>query len=223
MKNLLYKEFKLVMHPVILVFILAFPILAIFPNYPKFIAFIYIFTCYPIVFIGANKGVSSNDVFYSLTLPVRRKDIVLARLSFLTILQVVSSVLVCLFAYLGTFINMTIPSEELIDIGFGFNAILTLTGFSLVSMSVLDLLFLGLFYRNAKSITVPCIVGGISFSALLVALNVGVAYTPVIGPFFTSGDILVQVVTLLICLVISFGIKYLAYIISSKEFEKADF
>ena len=86
MKNLLYKEFKLVMHPVIFVFILAFPILAIFPNYPKFIAFIYIFTCYPIVFIGANKGVSSNDVFYSLTLPVRRKDIVLARLSFLTIL-----------------------------------------------------------------------------------------------------------------------------------------
>jgi len=40
------------------------------------IGFIYILSCYPILFLGANKGQQSNDLLYSTLLPIRKKDIV---------------------------------------------------------------------------------------------------------------------------------------------------
>ena len=54
-------------------------------------------------------------------------------------------------------------------------------------------------------------------------LNIGVPYTPVIGDFFAKGDALVQILTLLISLIIYAIIRYIAYKISYKRFEKVDF
>ena len=62
MKALLYKEFKLAMHPVCYFFIFAFPLMVLIPSYPLAIGFIYVLTCYPILFLGANKGQQSNDL-----------------------------------------------------------------------------------------------------------------------------------------------------------------
>ena len=80
MKALLYKEFKLAMHPICYVFLLAFPAMILIPNYPIGIGFIYLMSCYPILFLGANKGQQSNDLLFSTLMPVRKKDIVLARI-----------------------------------------------------------------------------------------------------------------------------------------------
>lgn len=56
MKALLYKEFKLAMHPICYIFIALFPLMMLIPSYPLGIGFIYILSCYPILFLGANKG-----------------------------------------------------------------------------------------------------------------------------------------------------------------------
>ena len=80
MKALIYKELKLAMHPICYVFIVLFPFMILIPSYPLGIGFIYVLTCYPILFLGANKGQQSNDLLYSTLLPVRKKDIVLARI-----------------------------------------------------------------------------------------------------------------------------------------------
>ena len=80
MKALIYKEFKLAMHPICYIFIVLFPFMVLIPVYPLGISFIYILACYPILFLGANKGQQSNDLLYSTLLPVRKKDIVLARI-----------------------------------------------------------------------------------------------------------------------------------------------
>ena len=89
MKALLYKEFKLAMHPMCYVFIAFFPLMVLIPDggYPKGIAFIYLLTCYPVLFLGANKGQQSNDLLFSTLLPVRKKDIVKARIFTVIILQ----------------------------------------------------------------------------------------------------------------------------------------
>ena len=87
MKALLYKEFKLAMHPICYVFVFAFPLMILIPSYPIAIGFIYVLSCYPILFLGANKGQQSNDLLYSTLLPVRKKDIVLARILTIAIIQ----------------------------------------------------------------------------------------------------------------------------------------
>ena len=76
MKALLYKEFKLAMHPICYLFIFLFPFMVLIPNYPLAVGFIYILSCYPILFLGANKGQQSNDLLFSTLLPIRKKDIV---------------------------------------------------------------------------------------------------------------------------------------------------
>ena len=74
MKALLYKELKLAMHPICYVFIALFPFMILIPSYPIAIGFLYVLTCYPILFLGANKGQQSNDLLYSTLLPIRKKD-----------------------------------------------------------------------------------------------------------------------------------------------------
>ena len=60
MKALLYKEFKLAMHPICYLFICVFPLMILIPSYPLGIGFIYVLTCYPILFLGANIDVISE-------------------------------------------------------------------------------------------------------------------------------------------------------------------
>ena len=89
MKALLYKEFKLAMHPICYLFVLLFPLMILIPSYPVAIGFLYVLTCYPILFLGANKGQQSNDLLYSTLLPVRKKDIVMARMITVMVMQFV--------------------------------------------------------------------------------------------------------------------------------------
>ena len=88
MKALLFKELRLAMHPICYVFIVLFPFMILIPSYPLGIGFIYVLTCYPILFLGANKGQQSNDLLYSTLLPVRKKDIVMARIFTVIFMQV---------------------------------------------------------------------------------------------------------------------------------------
>ena len=90
MKALLYKEFKLAMHPLCYLFIFLFPLMILIPSYPIAVSFIYILSCYPVLFLGANKGQQSNDLLYSTLLPVRKKDIVLARIITVLVMQFVA-------------------------------------------------------------------------------------------------------------------------------------
>ena len=97
MKALLYKEFKLAMHPICYIFICLFPFMLLIPSYPIGVGFIYLMSCYPILFLGANKGQQSNDLLYSTLLPIRKKDIVKARIFTVIIMQV--AYMLCLSPY----------------------------------------------------------------------------------------------------------------------------
>ena len=126
MKSLLYKEFKLAMHPLIYIFVFVFPLMALIPSYPIVISFIYVCSCYPILFLGANKGQQSNDIYFSCLLPVRRKDIVKARLFLLSIIQLISIVLVTIYGAIGSLYKEDIlieAGDKISDVGFGFGQI----------------------------------------------------------------------------------------------------
>lgn len=224
MKNLVRKELLLTFNPLLLIFVVGLTFLAAIPSYPKFIGLFYIYACYPIIFIGVNKGQNSNDVFYSLTLPVERKDIVKARLISLAILHAAMFVMQTIYFFVGLLIEKSIPPEDLVTIGFTNNAYLTMCGFSLISLGVLNLTFLPLFYRDAKSITASMIVAGLVFSIVLMVLNLALPLGfPAVSSFFDTCDFYIHIITFVIGFIIYTILNGLTYFISVKKFEKVDF
>ena len=184
MKNLLYKEFKLALHPICIVLIALFPFMVFIPSYPLCISFIYVCVCYPIIFLGANKGVQTNDLLFSMLLPVRRKDIVLARMILCSILQfssIILSSILSVFARASVKdintealekLNLTMNGTQLrfSGIGFGFNEIIFVYCFVLLAFCIYDFVFFVSYYRNGHSIFIGTL-GGILLFTLSVMLT----------------------------------------------------
>ena len=214
MKSLLYKEFKLAMHPLIYVFIFLFPLMALIPTYPIVISFIYVCTCYPILFLGANKGQQSNDIYFSCLLPIRRKDIVKARLILLSIIQLVSIILVVICAYISSLYKDTILVEE--------GAKISDIGFVLLSYTIYDLIYVTCFYKNGRAIVTPTLLGIIGFIIILFTTTL---FLPMLfdSYYYFFSNIYVQILTVILGVIIYFLIHYLTYIKASKLFEKVDF
>lgn len=68
MKNLIYKEIKLALHPTAPLFLLLSTLLLI-PNYPYEVVFFY--TCLA-VFFHCLSGRENHDIEYSLLLPIQK-------------------------------------------------------------------------------------------------------------------------------------------------------
>ena len=171
MKNLFYKEMKLAMHPVVWIFMFAFPLLILIPNYPLFITFIYTCASYPILFLGANKGQQSNDLLYSTLLPVRKKDIVLARLITVTIIQVVSIILCSCLVPLSQLIKSNIASQGGTGAeapGLTLDGYLSIIGIILTGFALSDLIFFPIYYKKGKSIVFSSIMTILFFSIYII-------------------------------------------------------
>ena len=147
MKALLYKEFKLAMHPICYIFIVLFPFMVLIPSYPIAVGFIYILSCYPILFLGANKGQQSNDLLYSTLLPVRKKDIVLARIITVIIIQVafmaIMSCLVPVAMLIQKNSGTTAP-------GLGINGYVSILAIAIIGYAIADLIYMPIYYKKGK-------------------------------------------------------------------------
>ena len=83
MKNLLYKELKLALQAPAVLF-LALSAMLLIPNYPYYVTFFYstlgIFFC-------CQLGRENKDIFFTLCLPVRKRDVVSARFLLAVLLE----------------------------------------------------------------------------------------------------------------------------------------
>lgn len=225
MKSLLYKEFKLAMHPLIYIFVFVFPLMALIPNYPIVISFIYVCSCYPILFLGANKGQQSNDIYFSCLLPVRRKDIVKARLFLLSIIQLISIVLVTIYGAIGSLYKEDIlveAGDKISDVGFGFGQIGSVIGFVLLCFSIYDLIFVTCFYKSGRAIVSSTLLGMLGFMILLCITTLLLPIS-ITSYFIFFSNLYVQIASILIGLAIYILFHYLTYIRASNLFEKVDF
>lgn len=216
---------KLAMHPVIWVFIFAFPFLALIPNYPTTITFFYICATYPILFLGANKGQQSNDIFYSCLLPIRKKDVIKARMLTMSFIQFVSLAITCALLPLGELITSSINTQattKVVTPGFSCGQLGSLIGLILISFAIYDFIYLLLFYRNGRSVVLSTLCSMIVFAILVGIFGIALPAANVDYLNFFSKPI-VQILSVIIGVVFYFGIRYLAYIFADKLFEKVDF
>ena len=227
MKALLFKELRLAMHPICYVFIVLFPFMILIPSYPLGIGFIYVLTCYPILFLGANKGQQSNDLLFSTLLPVRKKDIVMARI-FTVIFMQIAFILVMTALYpVARIINNAVaqsaenPSEYMIP-GLGLDSYVLLVAIALIGYAIADIIFFPIYYKHGKSIVMSTLFTILGFVVYIGIFTIGL-------PFIPGLDILnnlhlgIQFAILGAAILISFGLHVVVYKVSSKRLEKVDF
>ena len=121
MKQLIYKEFRLSVHPVVYLFLL-FAAMLLIPQYPYYVAFFYL--CLGVFFVF-NIGRENRDVFYTALLPVPKREIVKARVLVIAGLQLVQMLLAVPIGILSVKINPLGGNPAGIDInpalfGLGF-------------------------------------------------------------------------------------------------------
>jgi len=227
MKALIYKELKLAMHPICYVFIVLFPFMILIPSYPLGIGFIYVLTCYPILFLGANKGQQSNDLLYSTLLPVRKKDIVMARILTVIFMQIAFIMVMTALYPVARIINNAIaqsaekPSEYMIP-GLGLDSYVLLVAIALIGYAIADIIFFPIYYKHGKSIVMSTLFTILGFVVYIGIFTIGL-------PFIPGLDILnnlhlgIQFAILGGAILISFLLHFVVYKISSKRLEKVDF
>ena len=231
MKALLYKEFKLAMHPICYVFIAMFPLMILIPSYPIAIGFIYVLTCYPILFLGANKGQQSNDLLYSTLLPIRKKDIVKARIMTVVIMHIAFIALTSALYPVAVLINKSIYEAALVEdpsanpitnAGLGLHSYVLVLAFVLVGFALADLIFFPIYYKNGKSIVMSTLMMIIGFVIYLGIFTIGLPYIPGLG-FMNELPLYAQFIALGAAILIYIALHFVVYKASYKRLEKVDF
>lgn len=215
MKNLIYKEFKLVSHPTTYLF-LAMCMLMLIPNYPGYVGFIYI--CLSIFFIFL-AGRENKDVFYTVLLPVRKRDVVKARCMMIAIIELVQISLAVPFAILNNLLYHNIGNQAGIDLNVAF------FGFSFVFFAVFNITFLPIFYRTAYKTGLALIVGGIAILVYYLAVEMLVWIPSPLSTFLdtTAPDMMVKHLPILLAGILIWIVTwFFTYHRSVANFEKVD-
>ncbi len=215
MRDLLYKEFRLAIHPSMFVFVF-FGVLLLIPSWPYFIAFGYIFIAFMNIFI---MGRSNQDIFFTTCLPVRKADTVKARVYSVAVFELIQIVLAVPFAVLNTlFIN---PHGNQA----GMNPNIAFFGCVLIMYAVFNIILLPGFYKTAYKVGVPLLLGTLAAIAFAGAVEAAVHTVPALHTTvnaFGTGHLSSQLIVLVVGIGIFFTLTWLAYKKAAKNFDKVD-
>lgn len=151
MRNLLFKEFKLAMHPMVYFFLL-FAALLLIPSWPYFIAFGYLFIAFYNMFALCR---ANQDIYFTASLPVAKRDIVRARVYSLAILELVQVISAIPFAIL----HNTIYGFENTA---GMNLNVAFFGFILIMYGIFNLVAFPMLYKNGYKAGLPILIAVIA-------------------------------------------------------------
>ncbi|HNR47508.1 MAG TPA: ABC-2 transporter permease [Anaerolineaceae bacterium] len=212
MKNLLYKEWKLAIHPTGYIFLL-FGVMLLIPNYPYFVAFFYQTLAIFFTFMNGN---TTNDIFFTALLPVRKRDVVKARLGAVIGLEVLQMLIAVPFAILR---SQIIPTENLA----GLDASLALFGLVFIMFGVFNVVFLPQFYRTGYKTGTPYLLATLVMTLVIVAAELVIQLTPALKQALdTPACTLPQIIVLFAGLLIFALLNLIAYRRSASAFERLD-
>lgn len=214
MKNMLYKEFKLSVHPTCYLFLLLSSMLLI-PNYPYYVSFFYQTLGIFFIFVG---GQANNDVYFTTLLPIPKRDAVKARCMTIVILELLQIVVSIPFAIIrGTLI----PLENQA----GMEANVAFFGLVFVMFGLFNLSFLTLFYKTAYKMGVPYLFACISMTVFVGLSELAIQLTPVLKTTmdtFNPVYLPQQLAILLVGILIFVLLTILSYRKAAAHFEQID-
>lgn len=213
MKDLLYKEFKLALHPTVLIFPFLGALLLV-PSYPYFIAFIYIFIAFANIFM---MGRANQDILFSVSLPVRKRDTVKARFTTFIIIELIQVLVAIPFALLSARLN---PQGNMV----GIDANYAFFGLLLIMYAIFNAIFLIKFYKTGYKIAMGMFLACAAVTIYIVAIEIAVhIIEPIRLTFDTvSGHMTEQLIVLFGGILIFALSNVISYKIAARSFEKVD-
>jgi hypothetical protein len=211
MKSLLYKEFHLVIHPLFYLVLLCGALLLI-PQWVYFVAVMYFFfITLPNIFTMSK---AQNDIGFSAMLPVRRQDIVKARMGSVIILEGLQILVTAVFAV----INMAIypKGNSLMDPNVAF------IGFVFILYGIFNVIFFPMFYKTADKIGIPVIVAMAAATLFGTAVEFLIAFVPALRVFDSRGYLGPQLAMLAGGIILYGLLNVVAYRKSTKNFDSID-
>ena len=214
MRNLLYKEFRLAINPLFLLILLSGAFLLI-PQWVYFVAMMYFFfIAVPNIFSDAK---AKNDIGFTVMLPIRKRDVVKARVLSITFIELLQIALAAVFAA----INMAIYPNG----NFMIDANISYIGCVFVMYGIFNAIFFPMFYKNAYKIGWPLLTAIIACTLFAAAIETLVLTVPAAAHILdgTSGEALLRQLPVLAAGIIFFVLlTVLSYNKSAKNFERVD-
>lgn len=208
MKNLLYKEFHLVIHPLFFLVIL-FGGLLLIPEWAYFIALMYFFwITVPNVFTFSK---AQNDIGFSAMLPVRRDDIVKARMMSIVILEVLQILVTAIFAVIN--LNIYPKGNFLLDT----NA--TFIGCAFIMYAIFNVIFFPMFYKTAYKVGLPIIAALATAMLFAAGIELLIIFVPALKPLDGKETIAAQLPVLAAGIITFVLLNIAALKVSVKRFE----
>lgn len=212
MFDLLRKELRLAVHPSMYVFA-ALGALVLVPAYP-----------YGVVFFFAMLGIfqsimyarETRDIYFTALLPVRKRDVVKAKLLLAAFAQVVQLLISVPFAFLRTlYMSEGNPA--------GIEANVAYYGFGLMIFGIFNLVFFTRFFKTAYKAGVAFLIALVPATICIVAMEVVVHFPGMEWLDGISPELLLrQVPVLLLGFAVYIGTWYWAYASAAKKFEQVD-
>lgn len=164
MKALLKKEFLLNLHPTAILF----PFFAVFvfiPNYPYEVMFF--FSGLSVFFICLTAR-ENGDFAFTCAMPVKKRDVALARMVLCVILQAA----VLFLAGISTMVKeLCLPQEMQINLA-GMMANFSFLGFGLILLGVFNVIFFPTYFKSPDKVGVPFLIAAAVQFAIIAALIV---------------------------------------------------
>lgn len=183
------------------------------PSYPYYVAFFYQTLGIFFTFMNGN---ATNDLFFTTLLPVRKRDVVRARMYSVIMFQALQLIVAVPFAILR---GKIVPSENLV----GLDANVALFGVVLIMFGVFNVVFLPLFYRTGHKIGVPYLLATFAMMVVVVSIELIIQLTHALKQVldtmtYAPQQLFVLVVGLLIFALLNAA----AYHRSAAAFERLD-
>ena len=170
MTALLYKQFRLVCHPMTPIFCL-FGVMVLIPNYPYTVIFFYVTLGLFFTFLNMRE---QKDIYYSALLPVPKRDTVKAGCLFTVLIEVLSLVLLVPFSVLAVHVQ---PGKDNL-VGLDPNAVLAAAGFLLYA--VFNAVFLPSFYKSGYKVGVSYLKACIAMAVMMIVCE-ALPHFPMLG------------------------------------------
>jgi ABC-2 type transport system permease protein len=214
MKNLLYKEIKLALNPSVY-FFLCFGALLLIPSWPFFIAFMYLFIA---VMNTLMEGKANLDILFTVSLPVRKIDVVRARVYAVAAFEFLQIAAAAPFAVLNKVIH---PHGNTA----GMNPNIAFFGFVFIMYAVFNAILFPMFYRKAYKPGVPVLISTLAALLFVGAVETLVHVIPVLAAHLNpigAAQVLSQLAVLAAGILVFLLGARIAFVMASRNFEKVD-
>ena len=213
MKALLYKTFRLVCHPVTLVF-LFFGVMLLIPSYPYTLAFFYVMLGLFFTFLN---GREQKDIYYSALLPIRKRDTVRASVLFVLAVELASLLIAVPFAVLSVRINPLGGNTV------GLEGNMTLFAAALLLYAIFNGIFLPSFYKTAYKVGVSFLKAIIPVSLVMIVLEALVHFPGMAWLEDCTAAGQLRLLPLMACAAVIYGAGlWIAYGKAAQNYEKVD-